>query len=78
MDTERGDKMKIQTVEYFCDICGKKFDGQCEIVKVSSSGQDYSGVYVGGITLEYKEVCNDCTHKITSFIYDLMPQKDSQ
>lgn len=59
------------TKQYFCDICGKEFDGMCEVVKFSCSGKDYSGVYVGGFTFEKTEVCNTCTHKIKDFVNNI-------
>lgn len=64
------------TKEYFCDICGEKFDGQFEVVKFSCSGKDYSGAYVGGFTFEKTEVCNKCTYKIREFVDTI--RKDKQ
>ena len=67
--------MTVVNREHYCDICGKKFDGQNEVVKFSCSGKDISGVYVGGFTFEKKEVCNTCTYKIKEFVDKLMKDK---
>ena len=60
--------MKVETCDYYCDICKQKFDGQCEIVIISQSFADHADIYVGGKRTEHKEVCNYCTASIAKFI----------
>ena len=57
--------MTIVKTTYKCDICKKEYP---------------SKHYIGGLIaihlhhlhdIEYKEVCNECTHKIAGFVYDM-------
>lgn len=62
--------MKKQIEVYYCDFCEQETD-QCQVITVPTAGDD------GNITINEKDICNNCLNKLATFLSKLSAEPDS-
>lgn len=64
--------MTVVKTTYKCDICKKEYPSKHYIGgRIAIDHADDEDVF-GSHDIEYKEVCDECTHRIAGFVNDLI------
>lgn len=68
--------MKIESIEFFCDVCGKKIINEKDDVHQIPDSLKYT--FGCRQEIIYEHICPVCSKKILDYITDLIPKNDSK